>query len=419
MTAAGDGVQQERRMAVYYSRPDGLGARLLGLVGAMRVAAKLDADFFFDWPALPLKHAGGHYDVGYFFDPSFVAEHHPGRKFTSDQLASLLNEDFIRDHSVEEARQALRTRQAEGNADIFLEGWITSFKGESRKLVADEMRSLYRSLPFGRDIGSAVAAALEAFRRTVGGGRTLGIHVRLGDVTGGLSRVKWYPTKYLPLDYYRRAIERHQERFDRIILFSNDRNVGDVVGETSDKTIVSSEIFRGDGLNDVQLAMAELAMLGHCREIFAPAASAFSKASELFYGATMISVGSLFTGDEMFAELMNFRDDCLLYVEDYARIATAARLASIKRHKPALQELLPVIDRLQDEWIHETRLSTLYPRCLWRAGRKEEAIAAAEMVLPLGIALSPGLFACYARWIRDRDPERSAEIKTALAGLTR
>ncbi|MCP4383430.1 MAG: hypothetical protein GY798_18765 [Hyphomicrobiales bacterium] len=397
-------------MAVCFSRPDGLGARLIGLVGAMRVARRLNTEFLFHWSLMPAQHVREPVTVDEIFSPDFVTRHH--REAFAGERERMQRRLRSRARPIDEVEAA----EAEDHL-YYHRPDIARFADETAADAERQARDIFGTLPFHPDIRATMDAARRSFDRALAGQKSLGIHVRLGDVAGPLRRIHWFGSKYLPADYYHRAIDSLGEQVDRIVLFSNDRNVREVLGVASAKISVSSQIFDGSDGNDAQAAMADMVMLGHCDEIFAPPDSMFSRAAGIFHGTPMRSFESIFTRDELFDEWMAWRDEHAALLADHARIVATRELLAVGEAERALENLGLVIVGIGDDWIHETTLQSLYPRCLWAAGRKEEAIVAAERVMPLGIENVPAVYRQFARWMKDRDPERSRAITEALDRL--
>lgn len=401
-------VHYEKPMAVCYFRNDGLGGRLVGLVGAIRIAQKLNTTFLFRWPLLPVQHASAPVTVNDIFAPDFVAEHY--REAFAGKRVVKLPSAWLKGRPLDDLEAG------SGDGDLhYRRNEIARFASETAEDVAPQAREIYRTLPFHADIRATMTAAEQAFR-VPGGGKTLGMHVRLGDVAGPLAQVRWFGSKYLPLDYYRRAIDKLGDHADRIVLFSNDRKVRELIGVDSPKIHVSSEIFNDTDLNDVHRAMADMVMLGHCDEVFAPPESMFSSAASIFYGTPIRSFESIFSREELFDEWMAWQPEYRLLLRDHASVVAAEELLAVGRPKRALRKLRLVLMRIGDAWTEEPSLRALYPRCLWAAERKDEAIAAAERLLPVDVE-DIGLFRDYATWIKERDPERSRQIAEAVAKL--
>jgi hypothetical protein len=402
--------RRERIVAVYFARFDGVGSRLIGLANVIRVARKLNTEFFFWWPPVPHKHVGRTGYASSFFEPSFVSTHSLGAKPSDDEIEGMLGSAAIDAY----ARGAPDQPPIEEH--VFLDGiTVDMFDGEDAERVVEEIQSIFADLPFVARIKTAMEQAVAKFSEKIQG-RVLGIHVRSGDILEYFNQVKFFGAKYLPIEYYRRAINKQADQFDHILLISNDPDVRVTLDIPLKKIITSREVLQDSALDELQVAMADLVMMGQCDAIFAPADSSFSKASTLFYGVLAVPVGSLFTGEEMFEELLDYSRGVSTYADRRARVYAAKRLSSLDHHEAALEEILPVVEQMEDDWIHQSMLRVLYPRCLWRAGQREKAIIAAEKVLALGIEVAPELFKRYARWIKERDPERAGEIARAVAG---
>ncbi|MDG1431672.1 MAG: hypothetical protein P8Q23_08895 [Paracoccaceae bacterium] len=263
---------------IFAYRRDRLGGRLRSMVNAMRLADWSGADLTVLWPV-------GHYaqelaNPDEFFDSDYVTDY---IELDEDHIRSAYEgTPHIGDF---ETLEALRVYLHSGE-DVVIENSKAALvlPGES-----DEEGNL-AFIETAKRITPApeVREALARFDAMVDGRTATALHVRRGDIiqAGRWSRTYW-PTKYVPDEYYDVMIEADTEA--AFLLFSDTPQSLErfelVHGIRSAISVMNLE-----KLTDSQRDFAELLAISRCDKVIAASDSAFSTAATLLGGTTKQSL---------------------------------------------------------------------------------------------------------------------------------
>lgn len=276
------GVKQSRvsmtKGRIFAYRRDRLGGRLRSMVNAMRLADWCGAEFSVLWPV-------GHYAQELAFPSEFFAQ-----AFVDAHL--VLEEDAIREayegtkHIGDfDTLEALKDHVNSGK-NVVIENTKTALvlpdESEEQANFAF-IETAIRITPSGQ-----VQEALERFDAMVDGRTATALHVRRGDIIqpGRWSRTYW-PTKYVPDDYYDVMIEADPDT--AFLLFSDTPATLERFDKVHGiKSAIS--VMELDSLDESQRDFAELLAISRCDRVLASSDSAFSTAATLLGGATKQSL---------------------------------------------------------------------------------------------------------------------------------
>ncbi|PYE84037.1 hypothetical protein [Pseudoroseicyclus aestuarii] len=273
-------------------RNDRLGARIICLLNAMRLAHSLDLPWAMQWHET--------HDIGRsfndpltLFDAGLVARHFIDREAllavqkTALRLGGMAQEAGIGPPPAEGLdAAALRAHLAEGgNALIDMPFGLIVLRGEAPEDVATEVARLWAELP----VAPALKPHLAAIAEAVAGGTAY--HLRRGDLTGETRAMnRAWPAKYVPDAFYEVHVERTLRQGRVPILFSDSPSVLARFAARYPGLLDAETLGRPDGLSEGQRDFAQLWAMAQAARIIAPAGSAFSSAAALLGGAPKRSV---------------------------------------------------------------------------------------------------------------------------------
>lgn len=262
-------------------RADRLGARLVSLMNAMRIAAEIGADFRCAWTRTTGVGEAFN-DPTELFEPDFIARHFlsPAEWRSARPHAVTLRTGGA--HSTDSVHATLSdgTDMIVGNAF----GMIT-LAGESDADVLPRFREQFHRIPFATPVARSMAAVGTALH-----GHTA-YHIRRGDLTGDLKAMnKAWPHKMVPNELYEAHMRGRLEATSGVVLFSDDPATIRHFQHAFPALKVTSDVIDVTGLTEAQRDLVELYAMGCCATIIAPDRSAFSSTAADLFGAARQSV---------------------------------------------------------------------------------------------------------------------------------
>jgi hypothetical protein len=261
-------------------RNDRLGARLIALVNAMRLAETTGGAFATRWiEATDIARSLN--DPTAFFTPDFVAAHF------------LTDDDWrARRHNVarlapETTRESLRQLLGNGR-DVLVDNGLdlVVLAGEDAAEVRAAAAAIWRAFPFAEALDRSFAAARTAFAGSTA------YHIRRGDmISEPRAMNRPWPGKYVPDDYYLAHMRRVMAREGvRPVLFCDDAPTVERFRAAFPALLPAATLIEGEGLGDGQRDLTELYAMSCCARIIAPSHSAFSSAAATLGGIPRLDV---------------------------------------------------------------------------------------------------------------------------------
>ena len=281
------GLQRGRLIAF---RADRLGARLVSLMNAMRIASEVDADFACAWTET--TGVGDVFnDPTELFDDTFVARHFltPSDWKSARPEAATLRPGAAGDRSeiaaILERGQDLIVGNAFG---------VITMSGEDLAAVTPRFRAQLSEIPFSKRVGEAMRAADAALV-----GHTA-YHIRRGDLTDDLKAMnKAWPHKMVPNEFYEIHMEERLGSSGGVVLFSDDADtIAHYRGRFPSLKILG-DVIDSAGLTEAQRDLVELYAMARCESIIAPQRSAFSSTAADLFGAVKLPIGDALGDDLM------------------------------------------------------------------------------------------------------------------------
>lgn len=257
-------------------RADRLGARLISLVNAMRLAQTTGAEFRCAW--VETTGVGDVFnDPGELFDTAFVERHFlaPGVWRAVRPHAEVLRTGSS--HSPGTLRATLS-----GGTDVIVGNafGVVALAGETESGVLPRCREQLGRIPFAASVAQAMRTAAALLK-----GHTA-YHIRRGDLTGDLRAMnKPWPHKMAPDEFYEAHIRERLDGSSGVVLFSDDEATVEHFRRTFPALKIASDIVSTRGLSEAQRDLVELCAMGCCDTIVAPERSAYSSAAADLFGA--------------------------------------------------------------------------------------------------------------------------------------
>ena len=262
-------------------RADRLGARLVSLMNAMRIAEEVGADFNCAW-----TETTGVGDV--FNDPTELFD----ERFVRDRFLSPAAWANARPKAVL-LRPGAAGSKAE-NAEIVRNGQdiivgnafgVILLTGESLADITPKFREQLCRIPFSEPVTSAMRAADSALA-----GHTA-YHIRRGDLTDDLKAMnKPWPHKMVPNEFYEIHMQERLGTSAGVVLFSDDPDTIKHYRTAFPGLKTLSDVIDDAGLSEAQRDLVELYAMARCATIIAPERSAFSSTAADLFGATKLPI---------------------------------------------------------------------------------------------------------------------------------
>lgn len=267
-----DGKKLAGKIVVF--RRDGMGARLRNLVAGLRLQQRFGGDLVVLWPVGKTTNKLKNPD--HLFDVDFVAAH-------MVQDADQINQAHAsaRQFGSFQTAQDIQAHLSAGES-VLIENLSGEFliPGEDVHVARTEFIQTAANLPFHADILDRV----QMVRDHAGGQAMTALHVRRGDI---IFEPYWarrfWPTKYVPDEYYDVMIEQHPNQ--PYLLFSDTPQT---ITRFRDRhgIVSAAAVMDLASLSPAQADLSELLAIAQCADVLCSSYSAFSTAAVMMGGAT-------------------------------------------------------------------------------------------------------------------------------------
>lgn len=262
-------------------RNDRLGARLLSLVNAQRLAIDHDVPFAMYWPEV--AEVGSEFnDPTELFDRDFVAAHFiesEAWRTLRKSSEKLMNRTGLTGEKLREAidgGQSFTVEMAFG---------CLSLEGEDEAATVRRCGDLFRRLPMEPRLEERTRGLAE----TLSGATAY--HIRRGDLISDIrAKNRRWPHKFVPNEYYFQHISGAYDASDVILLFSDDQGVLAELKARFPKCKTLDQLIDYRDLPHGARDMLELYAMACCDAIIAPEQSAFSTTAAELGGVRRASV---------------------------------------------------------------------------------------------------------------------------------
>ncbi|MEM7178420.1 MAG: hypothetical protein AAF503_12020 [Pseudomonadota bacterium] len=262
-------------------RNDRLGARLLSLVNAQRLALDYELPFAMYWPEV--AEVGSEFnDPTELFDRDFVATHFIGAdtwrelRKSSEKLVARPDLTGAKLREAIDAGQSFTVEMAFG---------CLSLQGEDASATIRRCGDLFRQLPMEPQLQQLTTGLAE----TLSGATAY--HIRRGDLISDIrAKNRRWPHKFGPNEYYYQHIAGAYDASNVILLFSDDAGILSELKGRFPKCKTLDQLIDYGALSHGARDMLELYAMACCDAIIAPEQSAFSTTAAELGGVRRASV---------------------------------------------------------------------------------------------------------------------------------
>ena len=264
-------------------RNDRMGARIISMLNAVRIARDYDLPWFCGWTTGGRTHEECR-DPTMIFDAEFVAE----RFFDTDVLSPIID-DLVDLSTVGGDRKSFEKVARKGRK--FLAGNMMGtivLPWEDAAEVAARLPGCLEAFRFS----PPVAAMIDEIERLFAGTRLTALHIRRGDIIHDqVTSNKLWPNKYIPREFYEAQLERLlEDPATRVLVFSDTPEEVTRLKATSDRVMGIDDLFGQRDFTSGARDFLELFAMSRCARIFGPPSSAFSQTATTIGGGTIQAV---------------------------------------------------------------------------------------------------------------------------------
>lgn len=262
-------------------RRDGLGARLVPILNAARLAETFEAKFKFTWPVIDAHHFGPHHRDA-IWNPSILEHHHsthiePGVDIETFVTArSLWNGVSIRRVDLKQIGHSTPVN-------------ITISHPEAFYLLSDEhphtVRGQFRSWFLNKAVSGKVRKAYDRFSAEFGQIHA-GAHIRMGDVANSAyQRLRYFGKKWWPPTFFEPFFQCYSSPQSKVLLSTNSTSVRENICRRYNCVYVPRS-----QLSLLQQATVEILALSDCKTLTGSPKSAFFLTSLLLGNANYVHI---------------------------------------------------------------------------------------------------------------------------------
>lgn len=266
------------------SRNDGLGARLIPILSALRLGDEIGVPVHIHWPVIvDMNHNTAEYER--LFDAAFIDKH-----FIDAEAFRRLNAQAVAIETALDATTAELGASVRGG-DIYV------FANPMRKTRLNTEDADKFSARFSRAFSlisftSEVRDRMEEIDRAFAGRRCIAYHVRHGDLTRHYrTRGKPWTAKYIPNEIYLSHMEAEPDQGQTVrIVFGDCPQSLDWLKARHCDLLRIGDLVSLDGLGSLQRDFLELYAMSRAGRIIAPRSSGFSQMAAAIGQAQVVDI---------------------------------------------------------------------------------------------------------------------------------
>lgn len=252
-------------------RADRLGARLISIVNAIRIAEDHGVAFCVCWPRAGGMSAALN-DATELFAPGFVARHFADQHALGARRRAAVSLSRCPD-------EALGLLAAGRDVAVEMVRGVAVLPGEEADHVAARVREVFRALPWAPALAGPMARLGADLRAATA------CHIRRGDLIRHVKPMhKPWPNKYVPDELFRPHIAAALAEGRPVVVFSDDAGVVARLAREHPGLRAAADLVPAAGLTPAQRDLLELAAMSLCDRIVAPEGSAFSATAATLAG---------------------------------------------------------------------------------------------------------------------------------------
>ncbi len=268
-------------------RNDGMGARIIAMLNAVRVAKDYDLPYYVGWTTHGRTREEVR-DPSFIFDPAYIEE-----KFFDVEIMSEIYEDLIDLSTVDERHwDEAKFRKAAAKGKSFMSGaamGVTVLPWEDEADVTARLPGFMDEFQFSAPVREMVTKIIDVFA----GKKLTAYHIRRGDIIHDpIASNKLWPNKFIPREFYEQHLALTlQDPAAQVLCFSDTPIEVERLKEADPDRVMGFKDLLGDrefttGARD----FLELYAMSRCKQIFGPPSSAFSQTAMTIGGCTLEAV---------------------------------------------------------------------------------------------------------------------------------
>ena len=305
--------------SVIAHRNDRMGARIISILNAIRIARDYDLPWFCGWTTGGRTHEECR-DPTFIFDEGFVAEH-----FFDQDVLSAIYDDLIDLSTVQtvgdKGRKSFLAKAAKGRS--YLSGnamGIITLPWEDEAEVARALPLCLDAFRYAPPVAGMIAEIDALFAD-----KTLtAFHIRRGDIIHDpITSNKLWPNKYIPREFYEIKLERVlEDPTAQVLIFSDTPEEVTRLKQTSDRVMGVTDLFGTRDLTTGARDYLELFAMSRCKQIFGPPSSAYSQTAMTIGGCQLQDVQTSLTASDqsramdLMTERLEAKSDLFLNMGD-------------------------------------------------------------------------------------------------------
>ena len=255
-------------------RNDRMGARIISMLNAIRIARDYDLPWFCGWTTGGRTHEECR-DPTFIFDEAFVAEHFFDQDVLSRVYADLIDLSTVQTDG-DKGRAAFLAKAAKGKS--YLSGnamGIITLPWEDEATVAHALPECLDAFRYS----PPVAGMIEEIDALFAGKTLTAFHIRRGDIIHDpITSNKLWPNKYIPREFYEIKLERVlEDPSAQVLIFSDTPEEVDRLKQVSDRVMGITDLFGTRDFTPGARDYLELFAMSRCKQIFGPPSSAYSQ----------------------------------------------------------------------------------------------------------------------------------------------
>jgi len=286
--------------AIIAHRNDGMGARVIAMLNAIRVARDYDLPYFVGWTTHGRTREEVR-DPGFIFDPDYIKE-----KFFDVEIMSQIYENLI-DLSTVDDRTWTEEKfcKAAASGKSFMSGaamGVTVLPWENAAEVAARLPACIDEFRFSAPVAEMVEKIIKVFA----GKKLTAYHIRRGDIIHDpIASNKLWPNKFIPREFYEQHLALTlKDPAAQVLCFSDTPIEVERLKAADPERVQGFKDLLGDkefttGARD----FLELYAMSRCKQIFGPPSSAFSQTAMTIGGSTLDAVQDALPKEEQAAAM--------------------------------------------------------------------------------------------------------------------
>lgn len=268
-------------------RNDGMGARVIAMLNAVRVAQDYDLPYYVGWTTHGRTREEVR-DPSFIFDPDYIKERFFGVEIMSEIYEDLIDLSTVDGLNWDEAK----FRNAAANGKSFMSGaamGVTVLPWEDAADVTARLPACMDHFVYSAPVREMVSKIIDVFA-----GKTLiAYHIRRGDIIHDpIASNKLWPNKFIPREFYEQHLALTlKDPAAQVLCFSDTPIEVERLKQADPDRVQGFKDLLGDrefttGARD----FLELYTMSRCKQIFGPPSSAFSQTAMTIGGGTLDAV---------------------------------------------------------------------------------------------------------------------------------